>query len=181
MSESPQEQFDLYNDPDAVFKRFSEKCQGKGFSEFVFYCNSLSFSYDWSKHQELSIFELTAHFLEILKNLSTQESVIVVAEDATKSNLQKFINSKMPGLENSFQIDSRLDLINELEKASEEEQEKIMHDLLESYKKKGVKEIVLGCTHFDDPNLESAPGLKVHQPGLALINEVKEQFGARHE
>jgi hypothetical protein len=175
MSETPQEQLDLYSDPLAVYHRFQEKCIGKGFSEFVFYCNSLSFSYPWENHAEYTIHELTAYYADILGDLKEEASVVVVAEEATRQNLIKFVQNGNLKAPQSLRIDARLDLIDELEAADENEQKALMSEMIEGYRREGMREVVLGCTHFDDPNLKSTSSLKIYQPGLQLIESVVKQ------
>lgn len=180
MSQTPDEQSALYQNPEAVYQRFHDKIGNRSFSEIIFFCNSMSFVYPWQKMPETSIYELTRFYGNLLRSCDLRNTVVLVAEDRTSENLRKYAIEKGISNARNLRIDHRLDLIKQIEKASPEEQVNLVSRMLGDYVREGFSDIIFGCTHLDNPDFAHFEEIRVHQPGLMMIDVFVSDYYSFH-
>lgn len=170
MSTHPKAQAQLYLQPKKLKAVFHEKVGGKNFEHIIIYCNSLSFAADWRSMYGERITELRASYKAVLQNIAHKNAAILVAEPNMKKQLEAFAaaeNLPLPAA-----IMPRIDLILQLEQANDSQQRQLILDELKALKNQGFSEVVFGCTHFDHPDFYTYSEIKIHQPGLTLIEDL---------
>lgn len=171
LSAEPSQQAELYQDPNRVKQKFDEAAGSQNFSDIIIYCNSLSFIADWPTIYPHRIYELTYYWKPILQRAPLDKLAIIVAEESTVVNLQKMVEREQICDSQKLQVFPDINLINKLEASTEKEQLAILSKTLESYANQGFTEVLMGCTHLDQPQFSNHPKLKVHQPGLTMLDE----------
>lgn len=179
ISPVPSQQAELYQNPKLVKEKFEKKVGNRQFSDIIIYCNSLSFITDWRKLYPGRIYELTAYWRPILENADLEKLAIIVAEENTVVNLKKMVEREQICDSNKLHVFPDIDLINKLEASTEQEQFDILTKTLQGYAKKGFTEVLMGCTHLDHPAFSNIPNLKVHQPGLTMLDEFIRDFHSK--
>ncbi len=180
ISPVPSQQAELYQNPKLVKEKFEKKVGNRQFSDIIIYCNSLSFITDWRKLYPGRIYELTAYWRPILENANLDKLAIIVAEENTVVNLKKMVEREQICDSHKLQVFPDINLINKLEASTEEEQFEILSKTLSNYATKGFTEVLMGCTHLDHPEFSKIPNLKVHQPGLTMLDEFIKEYRKEH-
>ncbi|WP_417589651.1 hypothetical protein [Owenweeksia hongkongensis] len=170
MNNEPEETAAMYKHPKQIVQLFHEKVGSLQYTDIVIFCNSLSFIHDWKSVYPSRITELTHYYNELLQKVDIPKTAIIVADESTAKNI-----SDLAGRQNitasELNIFPSLDLIKEIEKSTEGEQYHLVKAEIEKYISKGYTEIILACTHLDHPDFFNIAEVKIHQPGLEMLEE----------
>lgn len=176
ISDRPEEQAELYRDEEKLKSVFRYKVGSKDFDEIILFCNSLSFAVDWVAIYPGRITELTALYSYLLKTVNRQKTAIIVAEPSTKIQIENLAEKQGICSASDLNIFPRLDLILQLEKSDKAKQKALIIQAIDELKNKGFEEVILGCTHLDHPDFYHLKEVKIHQPGLEMIERFLDKF-----
>lgn len=171
ISDRPEEQAELYRDEEKLKSVFRSKVGSKDFDEIILFCNSLSFAVDWTAIYPGRITELTAHYSDLLKTVNRQKTAIIVAEPSTKIQIENLAEEQGICSANDLNIFPRLDLILQLENSDKTRQKTLIIQTINELKSQAFEEIIFGCTHLDHPDFYHLKDVKIHQPGLEMIDK----------
>lgn len=171
ISDRPEEQAELYRDEEKLKSVFRSKVGSKDFDEIILFCNSLSFAVDWAAIYPGQITELTEHYKDLLKTVNRQKTAIIVAEPSTKIQIENLAEKQGICSASALNIFPRLDLILQLEKSNKAKQKTLIIQAIDELKNKGFEEVIFGCTHLDHPDFYHLKDVKIHQPGLKMIDK----------
>jgi len=170
ISLQPQEQAELYRHTEKLTRVFHEKAGSLYYHHLVLFCNSLSFAAPWDTLYPGRITELTAVYKKLLKQINPAHTAIVVAEPSTKTQIEKLAAKHKICPPEALHIFPRLDLILQLEKEDETIQRQLILQEIKDLQRQGFSEIILGCTHLDHPDFYKFKDVKIHQPGLEMMD-----------
>lgn len=176
ISDRPEEQAELYRDEEKLKSVFRSKVGSKDFVEIILFCNSLSFAVDWAAIYPGRITELTALYSHLLKTVNRQKTAIIVAEPSTKIQIENLAEEQGICSANDLNIFPRLDLILQLENSDKAKQKALIIEATDELKNKGFEEVIFGCTHLDHPDFYHLKEVKIHQPGLKMIQRFLSKF-----
>lgn len=171
ISDRPEEQAELYRDEEKLKSVFRSKVGSKDFDEIILFCNSLSFAVDWAAIYPGRITELTEHYKDLLKTVNRQKTAIIVAEPSTKIQIENLAEKQGICSASALNIFPRLDLILQLEKSNKAKQKTLIIQAIDELKNKGFEEVIFGCTHLDHLDFYHLKDVKIHQPGLEMIDK----------
>lgn len=179
ISDRPEEQAELYRDEEKLKSVFRSKVGSKDFDEIILFCNSLSFAVDWAAIYPERITELTALYSHLLKTVNCQKTAIIVAEPSTKGQIENLAEEQGICSASALNIFPRLGLILQLEKSDKTKQKALIIQAIDELKNKGFEEVIFGCTHLDHPDFYHLKDVKIHQPGLEMIERFLDKFHSR--
>ncbi len=169
LSANPDEQTTLYKTPGKVVERFKEKVKPEAYDHLIIYCNSLSFIADWKALYPEKIWELKQTYKTAMQQTKRSCMAIWVAENSMKHNLAELLDELGLSKSKGIQIMPKLQLVKQLEQSTESEQKQLIRKELKRLQEEGYEEVVFGCTHFDHPDFEVYPSIRVYQPGLDML------------
>lgn len=176
ISDRPEEQAELYRNEEKLKSGFHAKVGSQDFDEIILFCNSLSFAVDWAAIYPGRITELTALYSDLLKTVNRQKTAIIVAEPSTKIQIENLAEKQGICSASALNIFPRLDLILQLEKSNKAKQKTLIIQAIDELKNKGFEEVIFGCTHLDHPDFYHLKDVKIHQPGLKMIQRFLSKF-----